>query len=629
MMCLLYNVLYIVEYVTFNFTGVCINKRILNCTCIITCCSQVLLFAVMHVLVLPGLLVLSSVVTAVTGQEMLCPPWFIPHNSSTTHNTSQSYCVCSQALPFLIYCNQSTGTTFLRFGNCAFWNGTSNNTLVLSPCPYVFPDHVFNDNDKYQHGLLKLSKNPLSLNSFMCNHLNRTVESGRCGHCTNGTGPSIGTAGIQCVECSPVNILYYILLRYLPATAVFLLVFIVQIDITSAPMALYVLYCNALVLFNQTSFGYLITFAFSTTSYKYILKVLLTLNSIWSFDPLFFLSPPLCLSRHMEDINTMYIDFLATLYPFLLLFLAFVLVELHAKDFRPVVVVWKPILHKLIRFRREWNPKSSLVQAFSTLFFLSYAKLIFMVSVPFGVTFYINEYGQTINVNECGQSSKGAPYIDPTIPFWDTKHIILMAFSISILLLVILPPILVLIAYPTKWFRKVQHSLSSRTNLAIQAFVSPFQGCFKDGTNGTCDYRALSGGFLAAVLLMVVIRESAFSFVEIDAIKPVLALPITVTMFIILTVGFAVFRPYKSDTANHTGVALSALLAVISGLYIFLVTGWNPTYVLILAVIASIPHFIFYGCLMYRIRQCDLKRRLQEWFCCYKNSDNVALLRHD
>ena len=581
---------------------------------------QVFLFAVMYALVLAGLLVASSVVTAVTGQEMLCPPWFIPHNISTTCNTSQPYCVCSEEFPFLIYCNQVSGTTFLIFGNCAFWNGSSNNTLVLSSCPYVFPDHVFDNDDDYQHHLLKLPKNPLSLNSFMCNHLNRAVESGRCGRCTNGTGPSIGTVGIQCVECSPVNILYHILLRYLPATVVFLFVLIVQIDITSAPMALYVLYCNGLVVFYQTSFGYLITFAFSTTSYKYIMKVVLTLNSLWSFDPLFFLSPPLCLSRHMEDINRMYIEYLATLYPFLLLFLAFVLVELHAKDFQPIVVVWKPILHKLIRFRREWNPNSSLVQAFATLFFLSYAKLIFLTAMPFSVAYFVNQHGE---------SSKGAPFIDPTISFWHTKHIILMAFSISILVLVILPPTLVLIAYPTKWFRKLQNSLSSRMNLAIQAFVSPFQGCFKDGTHGTCDYRALSGGILAVILSMVMFGRCVFSFVEVDAREPVLVVPVTVTMFIILTVGFAVFRPYKSDTTNHTGVSLSALLAVISALYIFLITGWKPTYVIILAVIASIPHFIFYGYLVYRIRQYDLKRRLQEWFCCYKNSENVELLHHD
>ena len=582
----------------------------------------------MHVLLLAGLLVASSVVTAVTGQEMLCPPWFIPHNISTTCNTSQPYCVCSQKFPFLIYCDQFTGATFLRFGHGAFWDGTSNNTLVLSSCPYVFPDHVFDhydhdfdDYDHDRHHLLKLPKNPLILNSFMCNLLNRAVESGRCGRCTNGTGPSIGTVGIQCVECSPVNILYHILLRYLPATAVFLLVFIVQIDITSAPMALYVLYCNALVVFLQTPMGYLITFAFSTTSYKYIMKVLLTLNSIWSFDPLFFLSPPLCLSPHMEDINTMYIEFLATLYPFLLLFLAFVLVELHAKDFRPVVVVWKPILHKLIRFRREWNPDSSLVQAFATLFFLSYAKLIYTTSMPFTVTYF---------VNELGQSSKGAPFIDPTISFWDTKHIILMTFSISILVLVILPPILVLIAYPTKLFRKLQNSLSSRTNLAIQAFVSPFQGCFKDGTNGTRDYRALSGGILAAVLFIVWFSICDYSLIETNARDPVEYSQLAIGVFIIHTVAFAGFKPYKSDIANQTGMTLSALMAFVCTLYITcIINGTNNAMAFVLVVITSIPHLVFYGCLMYRIRQCDFKKRLQEWCCCYRNSDNVALLCHD
>ena len=575
----------------------------------------------MHALLLAGLLVASSVVTAVTGQEMLCPPWFTPHNGSTTHNTSQPYCVCSHEFPFLIYCNQFSTATFLRFGHCAFWDGTSNTTIVLSSCPYIFPDHVFDDYDPEHYHTLKLPKNPHYLNSFMCNLLNRTVESGRCGRCTNGTGPSIGTAGIQCVECSPVNILYHILLRYLLATAVFLIVLIVQIDITSAPMALYVLYCNGLVVFYQTSFGYLITFAFSTTSYKYIMNILLTLNSIWSFDPLFFLSPPLCLSPHMEDINRMYIEYLATLYPFLLLFLAFVGVELHAKDFQPVVVVWKPILHNLIRFRREWNPNSSLVQAFATLFFLSYTKLLFLTSMPFNFTYF---------VNELGQSSRIAPFIDPTIELWDTKHIILMAFSISILLLVILPPILVLIAYPTKWFRKVQHSLSSRMNLAIQAFVGPFQGCFKDGMNGTRDYRALSGGLLAALLFMVWFSLCVYSFVEINARDPVIYLQFAIGVFAISTVGFAGFRPYKSDIANQTGMTLTALMTIVCTLYITcIINGTNNVLTFVMVVITSIPHFVFYGCLMYRIRQCDFKRRLQQWCCCYRNSDNVSLLRHD
>ena len=67
-------------------------------------------------------------------------------------------------------------------------------------------------------------------------------------------------------------------------------------------------------------------------------------------------------------------------------------------------------------------------------------------------------------------------------------------------------------------------------NLAIQAFVSPFQGCFKDGTNGTRDYRALSGGLLALLLLMIVISNCVFRFGEVGAREPVIVVQVTVIM---------------------------------------------------------------------------------------------------
>ena len=168
-------------------------------------------------------------------------------------------------------------------------------------------------------------------------------------------------------------------------------------------------------------------------------------------------------------------------------------------------------------------------------------------------------------------------------------------------------------------------------NLAIQTFVSPFQGCFKDGTNGTRDYRALSGGILAALLLMSLFSVCFGIWIETNARDPVMSLQFVIVMFITVSVGFAVFKPYKADIANHTAVTLSALCAVFNTLYIFLFRKTTHSYVTVslLAVITSIPHFVFYGYLVYRIRQCDFKRRLQEWCCCYRQSENVPLLRQD
>ena len=75
--------------------------------------------------------------------------------------------------------------------------------------------------------------------------------------CANGTGPSVSTVGSQCVQCNAVNSLFYILLRYLPATIIFLFILIAQIDVTSAPMAHYILYCNAVVMYFRSSLGFL------------------------------------------------------------------------------------------------------------------------------------------------------------------------------------------------------------------------------------------------------------------------------------------------------------------------------------------------------------------------------------
>ena len=127
----------------------------------------------------------------------------------------------------------------------------------------------------------------------------------------------------------------------------------VRINVTSAPIAHYVLFCNAVAVYFRSHTGYFTIILFALTSYWYInlLRAFFTLNAIWSFDPLYFVSPALCLSPQIEDIHVAYIDTLATLYPFLLLMLTYTLIELHARDYRPIVTLWRPFHRTLVRLR--------------------------------------------------------------------------------------------------------------------------------------------------------------------------------------------------------------------------------------------------------------------------------------
>ena len=50
--------------------------------------------------------------------------------------------------------------------------------------------------------------------------------------------------------------------------------------------------------------------------------------------------------------------------------------------------------------------------------------------------------------------------------------------------------------YPTRIYGYLSQYISIRKQLAITAFVKALENCFKDGLNGTRDYRALSAFFL-------------------------------------------------------------------------------------------------------------------------------------
>ena len=159
-------------------------------------------------------------------------------------------------------------------------------------------------------------------------------------------------------------------------------------------MVYYILYSNAWAVYLQTPDGFSIySSAFAREDYKYTMRAFFLLQSIWSFDPLYFISPSLCISSHLDDIDVQYFEIVKTLYPFLLLLLAYVAIELHARDFKPVVILWRPIYRNITRFRRSWNPHLSLVQAFTTIFFISYLKLLSLVFVPFILTDFIDDHG--------------------------------------------------------------------------------------------------------------------------------------------------------------------------------------------------------------------------------------------
>ena len=496
------------------------------------------------------LLVTSALAVSMTESVKECPPWFKWVNTSD----SCGYCACGKGLPWNVLCNQEKQESSIRLGFCTFYD-SAEKEVTGALCMSLFPKHTIND----EH-LIPLPQNVSELNTFVCGSLNRELKGPLCGKCTGDTGPSIYSVGNQCVPCSPVNVVYYLLLQYLPSTILFLVVILFRLNVTAAPMAHYVLFCNLVVFYSKSLLSFYATlYGTSTLFISTLVKSVVTITAVWSFDPLFFLSPPLCVSRHMEDIYKPFLDFIATLYPFLLLLLTYSVIDLHARNFKLVVSLKKLLDQLHIRFYSTWEPNASIIQAFSSLFFLSYAKLnilITMVFLPVLVT------------NTDGITQRTMVYIDTTVPYFSTKHIILIIFSGLIAIIFYFPPLLFLIVYPSSLYRKISDRIKAKCRIAIKTYVETFQSCYKDGLNGTRDYRAISGyslalfGFLPVMIQAIITKVLPLAFTSGNSIPQY----ITIVFFTVMTVLCALLQPYKQRIANASAVAVPAIITALFAL---------------------------------------------------------------
>ena len=522
---------------------------------------------VYHILLLFLLLVRVSS----GGDE--CPPWFTPDH----HNDSRfPQCVCSEAMGCYITCSQRERTSYIKVGHCALQDKV--NDTVVARCPYVFPPHIVHN------GLIRLPHNLTHLNTYICGYLTRELGSPLCGRCTNGTGPSIYSLGNQCASCSRLNVLYYLLLQYAPATIIFLAIILLRISLVSPPMAHYILYCNFIQVLLAYDEGLYALYASTNTHVMIVIRLLLTLNSLWTLDPLYLLSPPLCISQDFHEIYTPFLDTMAALYPFTLLLLTYILIELYARDCKVIVAMWKVIHSKCGCLLGQWNSNKSLIQAFATLFFLFFIKFFGIVSNILMTSFVFNMKSQIVTI---------VSYIDPTVTFFSYTYLPLITLSVLILVFLILPPVLLLLLFPTTCFTKVSMYLKPRWVLTLKTFADTFHGSYKDGTNGTRDFRQTAGIIFLCLIVLGTAPGIYAVAVPNASFYWRLAFPSLSTA---MCIACAVFQPYKHKSANISGTILPIIFIITGGLYSIIdIYKFSTGMVLLCIAVATLPHCVFYG----------------------------------
>ena len=156
--------------------------------------------------------------------------------------------------------------------------------------------------------------------------------------------------------------------------------------------------------------------------------------------------------------------------------------------------------------------------------------------------------------NFTGIFQKQVLYIDPTVEWVSKKSLpyVIITFVVEVFLSVI--PSILLCIYPTKIYRYLSRFMSARKRLAITAFAEALHSCFKDGLNGTGDYRALAGATFFLVLFYGAVHK-LLSFTKFGSVDIV-----TTVIWMILACVVSYVKPCKSPLANFS---LSAHMALI------------------------------------------------------------------
>ena len=389
-----------------------------------------------------------------------------------------------------------------------------------------------------------LSSNQTELEHFMCSGNNR--KGFLCHQCIKSHWPSAYYS--KCYKCdhSPASALALsLVIQFVPVFTTFILIATFRINITKGPMLGYIIYCQMfIVTAREASQPYATLLAYSNL-YKAIFKVAQILASVWSLDflQLSGLVPQFCISDKLLDLDVLLLYFVQSVtFPFLLSNLTYSLIQLHMWNCRVVVLCWKPFHLCFGRVRRHFSASDKAIHAFASLWLLSFLNL----------TYGASDLMHSIDVYLPNTTKKVMPkvlYNGPHVHYHSQKYLPCLTVVTTLLTFFGAIPSLLLVLYPIKWFRiGLEHRCSNRYLTGVTIFIDTFHEPFKDGSDGTHDYRMIPGLCTSLSLLFTILS----CFIQLDTFSTCIMTIYFIGFNVFASIFCAYIQPFKQPSANKS-----------------------------------------------------------------------------
>ena len=372
-----------------------------------------------------------------------------------------------------------------------------------------------------------------------------TNRTGRfCGRCQDGHGLTVYsyqlTICIPCDSYSHINWLKYFAMALVPLTVLYVLVVMIKINVPSS-------YLNGVVTSSQIMVsplnlhileGWLYSNAVSGTpsSMNFFISCFGVLNLDFFRD----VYSPFCLNPKFTALQVIALDYIPALYPFVLIFVTYLLIKMHDKNFALIVWTWKPFKYLLNRYYKHLNVHTSLVETFASFILLSSVKIASISMMLLATTNAYDVYGKHLPSQYL--------YMDSTIEWFGDEHLPYGLLAMVTGVMFVFLPLISLLLYPCRCFQKFLNYFHLNFHV-LRVFMDAFQGSYR---TEPYDLRYFSAYYLFLRFFILFITAT---------VQSIFAFGITTICLVINCAFVSAIQPHRNPTHNKIDILAMNMLA--------------------------------------------------------------------
>ena len=430
-------------------------------------------------------------------------------------------------------------------------------------CPPGFCHESFH----YSHFFLP--NNSRDLQKLICGYKNR--QDTLCGRCSDGHGPAVNSPTYECVKCNdPIgDIFKYISAVYIPLVAMFVLIIVFNVRLTTGAANAFILYAQIISsTFGVEVDGQIPIMLIAGNKANRLLKAYKVPYGIFNLEFIENLIPPLCVGTHLNTLAVIALDYIIALTPLLLIIIGAIVFKLAdlmgdhcCKNVTLSTQAPPRASTYLAKIKR--NLSEATLPAFSAFLLLSYTKLALTPSYILSQVVLFDNKGNKIYPRRAYFAGHLSVHDDRYFLYYVIPACVVLATFVAV------PPLL-LLDYPLRLFEWCLSKVNCLWRYypvgKVHFFQDTFQGCFKN------KYRFFAGLYFLFRLAINLNYTFTPSWLEQFVVKEISC----ILMILLL----ALCRPYnaRNDHFNRIDVLIFANLAIVNGLsfYLFEYAQSNP-----------------------------------------------------